>query len=101
MIIRIGCVDGHTYTSDRTPDSEIQKYIDERDGYIGTGDYVDQRAATVNDAAGMILKLLKHDTRNNYQTVNFKVNGRERYFNVSHVVWYEIHFDEEAGTQWD
>lgn len=94
MIFRIGCVDGHTYTSDHTPDAELQAHIDEHDGYIFTGDLADKRVRTVEEALEEMSVLFKHDTRNHTQNISLTIDKVDRTFNVQHIVWFEFTPDE-------
>lgn len=93
MIIRIGCVDGHTYTSDHTPDAEMQKYIDDNNGNVFTGDLAHKRVDTVKQMMEEMSVMFRYDKKNDHQVVSFYINNVNRTFNACHIVWFEYELD--------
>jgi hypothetical protein len=90
MHIRIGCVDGNTYSSDEISRAEMQAELDSVDGYIGTGDLANKRFSSVDEAMEWMLDCCKYDSRNDTQTINMTINANTRTFNARHIVWWEV-----------
>lgn len=90
MRVRIGCIDGHTYVSDHTPDDKV---IDEWQGQdflpnIAFND-IDEVVGFVNDFIGG--RVDGKDTSVNH--ISLKVDNVARRFKQEHVVWWEVSKD--------
>lgn len=93
MFIRIGCVDGKEYVSDRTADTEVEEYLKEVGGKIGTGTMSDVVVNSKEEFGAWFIDMCKYNTRNDTQSITIEYNGRSRMFNSRHIVWAEVVWD--------
>jgi hypothetical protein len=97
MMIRIGCLDGHTYHSDHTSDEEVDKYLEECGGKVGTGTMSDVTVESREEFGEFFLHMCKYNKRNDTQTITLQIDGVSRLFNVAHIVWADVIWDQKES----
>jgi hypothetical protein len=91
MRVRIGCIDGNTYESDEINEAELQQYLDEQDGLIGTGDFSGPMVRTVDDFVELINQMLSGSVNGAKTThIDLEIDGKKRKFLFDKIVWSEI-----------
>lgn len=96
MYIRLGTVDGQTHTSRYVSDEELDEAIRDTGGRVGTGEWSDLRVESKGELIELANMLFRRDTSLKWQTASIEISynaGQKpvtRYFNVEHVVWWEV-----------
>lgn len=91
MRFTIGTVDGKTHHSKEFTQEEIQDFLDESGGYVGSGTMSDIHIDSVDEFIEIMNDMLKYDKRNDTQNFTMEMpSGISRHFNVQHIIWWEI-----------
>lgn len=91
MKIRIGCTDGNTYETADIPESELQDWLDENEGRIGTGTLRDLVCNTVDEFLDWYKSMLSNsDPDFDTTDVTLVIDGYHRTFDYDKIVWHEI-----------
>ena len=92
MFIRVATIDGTIHTGDATPEDEIQAYLDEHNGYVGTGDWENKQILTVEDFIELMDDTINSDDDNELSNskINLQIGGNKRSIKTKGIVWWEI-----------
>lgn len=91
MYVRVGLTNGEILNSDVWPDEQINDFISERGGLLGSGDFAQTRVESVDDALAFLervlnLALIDHDDGK----VSIVVNGETLEYAANEVGWVRI-----------
>jgi hypothetical protein len=91
MYTRVGLVSGGIVISDDFPEKEMEDWLSENDGLVGTGDFENVRCENIEDAiafANNVLQIALTDRETGSITV--LVNGEDIKYPSTEVAWFRI-----------